>query len=104
MNLREAIDRHLGIPGRLISASKSGYARKHPGNTVYFNACIFDKDGTQVWWGDLDLTEERDRLDSLAEECQETFYVTPEHGFRSDFNEVTTKMLKKDPRVVVFNA
>ena len=39
------------IEGRMISASKSGYMKRHPDNLVLFNANVFDEDNKKIWWG-----------------------------------------------------
>lgn len=88
--------------GRMIAYSKSTYWHANEGHKVYFNACIYDKKGKQVWYGDLDLTKDSDKLNQVAQASNQTFYVTPEHGFRSDFHKVTKKQLEKDKDVIKF--
>jgi hypothetical protein len=89
----------LGFPGCMLSGSKSAYSQAHPTHTVYFNACIFDDHGTQVWHGDLDLTLSADRIQEAADYFG-TLHVTPEHIFRFyGFEEG----MKRDPdRVKTF--
>lgn len=99
--LTEILAKHGLGSGRMISGSKSMYGRAHPDNKVYFNACIFDKTATQVWWGDLDVTESKDVLKEVAKEYKHMFYVTPEHPYRMDFNKVTKEQLEKDTEWVV---
>ena len=71
----------IGFPGRMLSGSKLYYSQQHPDSTVYFNACIFDGYKRQIWHGDLDLTLEVDKLQSLANQIG-TIHVTPEHPYR----------------------
>jgi len=71
----------LGDHGRLLSMSKTWYEREHPGHTVYFNACIFSVDATEIWFGDLNLTLEADKLEELAARIG-PIYVTPEQPYR----------------------
>jgi len=97
------IDEHFGVGGRMISPSKSSYTRLYPENKVYFNACIFDKSIEQIWWGDIDLTFDAEKLNKIAERSGEVFYVTPEHPFRSDFHTVTKRQLENDEFVIKFN-
>jgi hypothetical protein len=64
----------LGIPGRMISNSKSAYKEKHPQNLVIFNSNICTSD-YKIWWGDLDLTESMDELSNLAQILNEDIYI-----------------------------
>lgn len=68
--------------GRMLSGSKSGYRERFPSNTVYFNACVFNTDGTQVWHGDLDLSVDSDAIQQAVDESNEAISVTPEMPFR----------------------
>lgn len=103
MTLEQLIIKHLGFPGKMISMSKSTYREAHPNNIVYFNACIFNKDLKQIWWGDIDITKNKKKLQKIAEESKELFYVTPEHPFRSDFNKVDQKLIDTDESVIRYN-
>lgn len=100
--LTDILHKHKLTSGRMVGWSKSGYRDAHPDNRVYFNACIFDKTGAQVWWGDLDVTESEDILKQVAKEYGHMFYVTPEHPYRMDFNKVTKKQLNTDEYVIKF--
>ncbi len=65
----------LGLAGAMLSGSKQGPA------SIYWNACIFDKDEQQIWHGDLDTEKKADDLQELANRIG-TIYVTPEQPFR----------------------
>lgn len=69
--------------GRMFSGSKAAYMGQHPNNRVFFNACLFDKDNQQIWFGDVDLTLDKENLQNLANEIG-TIYVTSEYPFRWD--------------------
>jgi hypothetical protein len=71
----------LGRHGRLISGSKSAYRRAYPDHEVLFNACVFDEEGTQIWFGDVDLTMESGKVQQLADHVG-TVYLTPEWPYR----------------------
>jgi len=103
MILEDIINKNLGYGGRMIGLSKSRYRDTHPDNVLYFNACIFNKDLNQIWWGDIDVTADKEKLDKIAEESGELFYVTPEHPFRSDFNKVDQKLIDTDESVIKYN-
>lgn len=83
INLSEQAEEILGPSGAMISASKSGYERKHPDNEVFFNACIFDvKSGEQLWFGDIDLTLSADKLQMVANKLGKKIVVTTEYPWR----------------------
>ena len=58
----------LGNPGKMISASKSTYARAFPDHIIVFNSNIF-VGKTKIWYGDLDVTESMDKLKEISEGC-----------------------------------
>ena len=71
----------LGPVERLLSLSKGGYLEEHPGHAAVFNANVClgpDK----VWWGDIDLTDEEDRLVTLAVATGETVTLLYERDGR----------------------
>lgn len=87
----------LGFMGRMLSGSKSEYLDRHPTNNILFNANIFS--GTtarKIWFGDLDLTLDKQKLLKLAATLNEVIYVTSETPFR--FEPPTVESLEKDIR------
>jgi hypothetical protein len=67
--------------GRMISATKSGYKKKYPDNEVYFNANVFILGEGKIWYGDLDLTKDIEKLRAVALELGTPLYVLKEsHG------------------------
>jgi hypothetical protein len=76
-----AIATHLGVPGRLIGLSKSGYRDAHPRHLIVFNANVCFGAG-KVWWGDVDLTTDEHSLEALAARTRETVYVLYESDGR----------------------
>jgi hypothetical protein len=59
------IEEHLGLPGRMVSGSKSSYRRRHPSRLVAFNANLLIE-GEKVWWGDIDVTADEKALVAIA--------------------------------------
>lgn len=100
--LTEIIEKYLGPAGRMIAWSKTAYRDEYPKNKVYFNACIFDELLAQVWWGDIDLTQENHKLEKIAEVSEQPFYVTLGY-YRADFEKITQKQLDDDDRIIKFN-
>ena len=78
--LLQRIETELGPPGRMISASKSGYCRRHPDHLVVWNGNLL-VDGRKVWWGDLDLTADEPTLRRRARHVGE-IHVLHEHDGR----------------------
>ena len=74
------INKHLGMMGRLISNSKYDYEKRNPDNIVVFNANVF-ADGympNKLWWGDIDITEDSQKLSLAAQEIGATLYILKE--------------------------
>jgi hypothetical protein len=42
----------LGMPGRMISASKSMYTASTPDAIVVFNGNVVTESGAKIWYGD----------------------------------------------------
>lgn len=80
----------LGWPGRMISASKSGYRDQYPDNLSIFNANVCTDEG-KIWWGDIDVTISKDDLTNLAVELGKTIYVLYEMDGRFE-NEDNPKI------------
>lgn len=86
------IENILGSSGRLISGSKSGYRERHPDNFAVFNANICTK-SKKVWFGDLDLTLDMDRLFQVVDILGEDIYILYEMDARFE-NEDNPKLGK----------
>jgi hypothetical protein len=84
INLLSGAEDFLGPAGYLLAASKTAYRRQNPGHHILFNACIFTKQGEQIWFGDLDLTLNQENLQNMANILGFSFIVTPETPFRFD--------------------
>jgi hypothetical protein len=78
----QLINEKVGWNGRMISASKSGYRERHPNNLAVFNSNICTKSEGKVWYGDIDLTESKDKLLEVAAEAGEDIYVLYEMDAR----------------------
>ena len=80
----------LGWPGRMISASKSGYREQYPDNLSIFNANVCTDEG-KIWWGDIDVTLSKEDLINLAVGTGKTVYVLYEMDGRFE-NEDNPKI------------
>ena len=72
----------FGHCGRLLSQSKSAYWGKHPTHTVVFNSNLCTKKLGKIWFGDIDVTLEKDKIDTLAKRLDAKVYVLYEMDAR----------------------
>lgn len=71
----ELFNQHGLMMGRMISGSKSLYRQTYPKHNVCFNANVVAKSYGKVWYGDLDLTLDREKLQEVANVLNDTLYV-----------------------------
>lgn len=95
---KEAASKILGMNGRMISGSKSGYLNHYPKNLAVFNANVCTKNEGKIWYGDIDLTLDREQLSELAKSLENDVYVLYEMDARFE-NEASPKL---ENAVVVF--
>lgn len=93
------VDKHKFEFGRMIAYSRSTYISKRPNNHVVFNANIATSEG-KIWWGDLDLTEDSEKLQAIADDLNKTLYILREMDYRfgnenRPFKEVEKLAVKK---------
>jgi hypothetical protein len=86
----ELVNNVLGMCGRMLSGSKSGYDKAHPGNVVVFNANVCTKKLGKIWFGDIDVTRDEAKLKELAGKLGEPVYVLYEQDARFE-NETNPK-------------
>ena len=83
MNMRKMIDNYVAFEkeglriGRMLSRSKSDYREKNPDHLVCFNANVFSSEG-KIWYGDLDLDIDGEKLQSVADELGKKLFVLRE--------------------------
>jgi hypothetical protein len=78
--------------GRMISGSKSGYKEKYPDNKVVFNANIVTRSRGKIWYGDLDLTLDTEKLQQIATALAEPLYVLYEMDARFENEDQAFKL------------
>jgi hypothetical protein len=76
------VERLLGLTGRMIGQSKSGYRRAYPDHVPVFNANVCTRERGKIWFGDLDLTLDEPVLAELARMLNEHVYVLTERRAR----------------------
>ena len=88
---KETASKILGMNGRMISGSKSGYITRYPKNLAVFNANVCTKNEGKIWYGDVDLTLSREELSELARLLETDVYVLYEMDARFE-NEASPKL------------
>lgn len=81
----------LGWSGRMLSGSKSGYGEQFPKNLVVFNANLIVEGDGKVWYGDIDVTRDEEKLKQIARTLKKRIYVLREHDGRF-LNEAEPKI------------
>ena len=66
------------IEGRMVCGSKSLYRDMFPDNEVYFNANIFVLGEGKIWYGDIDVTKEKEQLENVARKIGKDLYILRE--------------------------
>lgn len=63
---------------------KTAYIAKYPRHFVIFNASIFAKSGERVWFGDIDIDEDANRLKKFATELGEDILLFRESDVKDN--------------------
>ena len=95
LDFTEVFEKHGLRMGRMVSGSKSGYYSQHPKNVVVFNANIVIPKQNKVWYGDIDITLERGKLQAVADELCRDLYILREHDGRFDNENAGMKYWKE---------
>lgn len=74
MKIEEILKEELGPSGRLISMSKGRYHFNNPNNIALFNGNLCTEEEGKIWYGDIDVTEELDKLLSLSKATETYTY------------------------------
>jgi len=97
----EIFERHGLMMGRMLSGSKSLYWGKHPDNNVVFNGNVVIENHGKVWYGDLDVTLEEDKLQAVANELCRDLYILSEHDARFENENAGMKYWKSKARAII---
>jgi hypothetical protein len=98
---RRIFGKHLLNEGRMISGSKSGYWERHKENLIVFNANIVTEKSGKVWFGDLDVTLDFDKLKDAANELGEDLYILRESDARFGSEKDPVNVLMKKAVAVI---
>lgn len=81
--------------GRLLCESKSMYREAYPDNLVVFNANIVTVTHGKIWYGDLDITRDQEKLREIATIVGEPFFILKEMDGRFDNEDKSASELIK---------
>lgn len=84
------IEKSLGIAGRLISGSKSGYRKINPNGFPIFNSNLCTDQG-KIWHGDIDVALDKEALCELAKKLKTDLYLLYEMDARFE-NEKSPRL------------
>jgi hypothetical protein len=68
----------FGNSGRMVGGSKTIYRDEHPDDLVIFNANLATKEDGKIWYGDINLSEDLEKLVALAKKLGRRIYVIRE--------------------------
>lgn len=86
---------------RMISGSKSSYSRQYPDHVVIFNANLCTRANGKIWYGDIDLTVDADKLLALRAQLGEDVFILYEMDAR--FENEAAPLLEKARACVTEN-
>jgi len=78
-NIKQAMTKEGFDLGRMLSANKK---LRNKDNIVIWNANVLTETNGKVWYGDLNLTTEADKLKRVAEQAGEPLFVLREMDCR----------------------
>lgn len=77
---------------RMMCSSKTMYITRFPEHEVVFNANVFN-DTQKIWWGDLDLTLDSERLQKISQELGMNLHVLRECDGKLDNEELLSETI-----------
>jgi len=93
---------HKLFDGGMISGSKSRYRSQHPDNLIVFNGNIFTPKKGKIWWGDLDITLDAKKLQSVCDIIGKEIIVVKEMHGRFGGEKRNYKTIKKTGATAMF--
>ena len=83
----------------MIASSKSMYISERPNNQAVFNANVATDQG-KIWWGDLELADDYEKLQQVANDLNCNLYILHAADYRfgkenRPFSEVEKLAVKK---------
>ena len=89
--------RKLTLPGK-----ESEYSKKFPTHKPVFDVAVCNLAGDVLWWGDLELQTDADKIQSISEQLGMYLFVIPQRFIRYEkFNKDMAKncvFITKEPK------
>lgn len=101
MDFYEVFKNHGLNPDRMLSGSKTGYYSQHPNNLVVFNGNIIIEKHGKIWYGDIDITLEEDKLQAIANELCRDLYILREMDARFENENAGMEYWKKKAVTII---
>lgn len=74
----------------------------YPDHEVYFNGNISTIEDGKIWWGDIDMTEDRETLGEIARELGKDLYILREMDGRFENEGLSGKEYAKNAVSIVY--
>lgn len=75
IELRSIAHKHLGLSGKSITFDPKAYMTSYPDKIVVFKSNIFTKNGSMIWFGDINITDNQEKLLELSSDLGTTIYI-----------------------------
>jgi hypothetical protein len=87
--------------GRLVAYNKAAYAARNPDHLIIFNASIFTLQSGKVWFGDLNINIDLNKLQRVADELKEELFILNEVDARFNGEKVATSIVIKKAVITI---
>lgn len=88
--------------GRKLTYDQATYASEHRQRKPVFDVAICDLEGNAIWWGDLEMAVDTDKIQAISEEIGKYLFVIPQKFLRYErFNKSMAKdciFITKEPK------
>jgi hypothetical protein len=87
--------------GRMIAENKGTYCVEHQGELVIFNANVLTKKHGKIWYGDLNVNNDFEKLKDIADKMGEDLYILVEGDARFGYENRNIKLLLSKAKAVI---
>jgi len=89
------------IMGRIIAESKGEYCKEHQGELIIFNANIIIKKQGKIWYGDININLDFDKLKNIADKLKEDLYILLEGDARFGYENQSIDILISKAKAII---
>lgn len=87
---------------RMLSWSKSEYTSANPKNLVAFNANVITEEDGKIWYGDIDVDVDSEKLKAIAKTLGRHLYILREHDGRFDNEDKDFKFYEEKAIATIY--